>query len=76
LDAVAGDPEVLVFHAGTKRSDSGEVVTGGGRVMTVVGLGADLGSARAKAYAAAGEISFEGMMLRSDIAARELQGGM
>jgi phosphoribosylamine--glycine ligase len=76
LDALAGDLEVLVFHAGTKRSDSGEIVTGGGRVMTVVGLGADLSSAREKAYAAAGEISFEGMMLRSDIAARELQGGM
>ena len=72
LDALEGDPEVLVFQAGTKRSDAGEIVTSGGRVMTVVGLGTDLASARRKAYAAAGEISFEGMMMRTDIAAREL----
>ncbi len=74
LEAVAGDPEVIVFHAGTKRSDSGEIVTAGGRVMTVVGLGADLASAREKAYAAANEISFEGKMMRSDIAMGELGG--
>jgi phosphoribosylamine--glycine ligase len=76
LETVTDDPDVLVFHAGTRWSDSGQVVTAGGRVMTVVGLGSDLATAREKAYAAAGEISFEGMMMRSDIAARELGGGV
>jgi phosphoribosylamine--glycine ligase len=74
LDDVATDPDVIVFHAGTKRADSGEIVTAGGRVLTVVGLGSDLASAHAKAYEAAGRITFEGRMMRRDIAARELGG--
>jgi phosphoribosylamine--glycine ligase len=72
LESVATDPNVIVFHAGTKRTSSGEIVTAGGRVLTVVGLGPDLATARDRAYAAASEISFEGRQLRSDIAAREL----
>ncbi len=72
LDAVASDPNVIVFHAGTRRADSGEIVTAGGRVLTVVGLGPDLASAHAKAYEAADRITFEGRMMRRDIAAREL----
>ncbi|MDQ3655671.1 MAG: phosphoribosylamine--glycine ligase [Chloroflexota bacterium] len=74
LDAVASDPDVLVFHAGTRRTDSGEIVTAGGRVLTVVGLGPDLASAHARAYGAAERITFEGRMMRHDIAARELGG--
>jgi phosphoribosylamine--glycine ligase len=72
LDAVADDPDVIVFHAGTARSATGEIVTAGGRVLTVVGVGDDLASAHAKAYEAAGRITFEGRMMRTDIAAREL----
>ena len=72
LDTVATDPNVLVFHAGTRRTDAGEIVTAGGRVLTVVGRGPDLAIARARAYAAVDEIHFEGRMLRSDIALREL----
>ncbi|MBA3377953.1 MAG: phosphoribosylamine--glycine ligase [Chloroflexia bacterium] len=72
LDTVASDPEVIVFHAGTRRAGSGEIVTAGGRVLTVVGLGPDLASAQAKAYEAADRITFQGKMMRSDIAAREL----
>jgi len=74
LDEVAADPGVIVFHAGTRRADSGEIVTAGGRVLTVVGLGPDLASAHARAYEAAARIRFEGMMMRRDIAARELAG--
>ena len=74
LDAAANDPDVIVFHAGTRRAGSGEIVTAGGRVLTVVGLGPDLASAHAKAYEAADRISFQGRMMRRDIAARELQG--
>lgn len=74
LDAVASNPDVLVFHAGTRRTGSGEIVTAGGRVLTVVGLGPDLAGAHARAYEAADWIRFEGKMMRRDIAAQELQG--
>jgi phosphoribosylamine--glycine ligase len=66
LDAVPS--EVEVTHAGTAERD-GQVVTAGGRVLNVTALGADVGAAREAAYAAAGAIRFDGMQLRSDIAA-------
>jgi phosphoribosylamine--glycine ligase len=66
LDDVPG--EVEVTHAGTA-AQSGDVVTAGGRVLNVTALGADLGSARAAAYAGARMISFDGMQMRGDIAA-------
>jgi phosphoribosylamine--glycine ligase len=72
LDAAAKLEDVLVFHAGTARNDVGEIVTAGGRVLTVVGRGADLATARERAYAAADLISFEGMQRREDIARREI----
>lgn len=59
---------VVVFHAGTAERD-GRVVTAGGRVLAVSGLGATLAEARARAYEACARISFEGMHHRSDIAA-------
>ena len=48
----------------------GEIVTAGGRVLNVTGLGPDPAAARDRAYDAARRISFEGMQIRSDIAAR------
>jgi phosphoribosylamine---glycine ligase len=66
LDAVAGAD---VFHAGTAERD-GEVVTAGGRVLSVTGLGATPGEARDRAYAAAERIEFDGRQIRTDIAAR------
>jgi len=67
LDSV---PEgVLVTHAGTARRGDGELVTAGGRVLSVTALGDDTAAARAEAYAAAHMISFDGMQLRHDIAA-------
>jgi phosphoribosylamine--glycine ligase len=66
LDAIPDD--VFVTHAGTARSDSGEVVTAGGRVLNVTALGPDVQSARAAAYAAADMIDFEGKQMRRDIA--------
>jgi phosphoribosylamine--glycine ligase len=68
LDAIEGD--VYVTHAGTARSDSGEIVTAGGRVLNVTGLGADLADARSAAYAAADMIEFSGKQVRRDIALR------
>jgi phosphoribosylamine---glycine ligase len=71
-DAIDGLDEVEgaeVFHAGTAERD-GEIVTAGGRVLNVTGLGATPGEARDRAYAAAERITFDGRQLRSDIAAR------
>lgn len=64
--------DALVFHAGTSRNEAGELVTQGGRVLGIVGLGKDIADARAKAYQAANEISFEGKHQRTDIAAKAL----
>jgi len=66
LDELPAD--VFVTHAGTARSPSGELVTAGGRVLNVTALGADIDAARARAYAAADMIQFEGKQLRRDIA--------
>jgi phosphoribosylamine--glycine ligase len=57
----------LIFHAGTANCD-GQLVTNGGRVLSVVGTGADLTAAAACAYTAADMIQFDGMQLRRDIA--------
>jgi phosphoribosylamine--glycine ligase len=60
--------EIQVTHAGTAFNASGEVVTAGGRVLNVTGLGVDAASAREAAYAAADVIKFDGKQLRRDIA--------
>ena len=61
---------VTVFHAGTERSRDGQVVSSGGRVLAVTGQGADLATARSRAYDGMSRITFEGMQYRRDIAAR------
>jgi phosphoribosylamine--glycine ligase len=66
LDALE---DAEVFHAGTAERD-GELVTAGGRVLNVTALGSTPGAARDRAYAAAERIRFEGMQMRTDIAAR------
>ena len=58
----------LVFHAGTATRD-GQLVTAGGRVLNVVGVGSTIEDARARAYAGLSTISFEGMQFRTDIGA-------
>jgi phosphoribosylamine--glycine ligase len=67
LDAVPDDVEVT--HAGTARTDEG-IVTSGGRVLNVTGLGRTPGEARERAYDAARTIDFNGKQMRTDIAAR------
>jgi phosphoribosylamine--glycine ligase len=64
-------PGVHVFHAGTARQD-GQLVTAGGRVLSVTARGATLRAAVELAYEAARCISFEGMFYRHDIAQRGL----
>lgn len=61
------EDNVIIFHAGTKE-ENGELVTSGGRVLSVAGLGSTLSSAREKAYDAVKNIKFEGAYYRKDIA--------
>lgn len=69
LDAAAALPGVTVLHAGTAARD-GQVVTAGGRVLTVVGHGPDFPTAIARAYAGVDRITFEGAFARRDIGRR------
>jgi len=66
LEEAMRRPGVMVFHAGTAEH-AGELVTSGGRILTVVGSGADFTEAAARAYEAAASIRFEGMHYRRDI---------
>ncbi len=67
LEMASQLPDVLIFHAGTRQQD-GQVLTSGGRVLNLVGIGDTLESARQNAYRALNYIHFEGMQYRSDIA--------
>ncbi|MGD9790667.1 MAG: phosphoribosylamine--glycine ligase [Phycisphaerales bacterium] len=69
IDKAEALPGVAVDHAGTRLNERGEVVTAGGRVLGVTGLGPTLEAARAKAYAACDLIEFEGKVMRRDIGA-------
>lgn len=60
--------DLMLFHAGADW-EQGKLVTSGGRVLGVTGLGATLRAAREKAYEAIGHIKFEGMQYRTDIGA-------
>lgn len=67
-DVITGAEGEGVFHAGTALDSRGNLVTAGGRVLAVVGTGADLTAAREAAYAAVAEVSFDGAFHRTDIA--------
>jgi phosphoribosylamine--glycine ligase len=69
LDEAAALAGTLVFHAGSAERD-GEMVTAGGRVLTVVGSGRNFAEARRRAYDAVGRISFDGAHYRRDIGVR------
>ena len=69
LERVATGPELQVFHSGTRRR-GGDIVTNGGRVLSVTALGKDLNEARQSAYAAMSQLEFRGMHYRKDIAQR------
>ena len=66
LEEAAALPQVTVFHAGTALVD-GEVVTDGGRVLSVTAIGETVDQAAERAYEAAAKIDFEGKQLRHDI---------
>lgn len=63
-----GDEDVLIFHSGTALREH-QVVTAGGRVVSISALGAGIAQARKKAYETMKGISFQGMHFRTDIAA-------
>jgi phosphoribosylamine--glycine ligase len=69
LDQVGTDGAVVV-HAGTALDADGRLVSSGGRVLCVVGTGADIDLARERAYRGIGKISLAGSFYRTDIAAR------
>ena len=75
-DAIAGLEQAAeiaeITHAGTAEA-GGEIVTAGGRVLNVTALGPTPAAARDRAYDAASRISFEGMQIRTDIAARAVE---
>ncbi len=68
------DPDVVAFHAGTRRQ-GGQTVTAGGRVLTLAATGPTMAEARARVYANVERVGFAGMHYRRDIALRELAGG-
>jgi phosphoribosylamine--glycine ligase len=71
LDAAAAVPGALVFHAGTSLRD-GTVVSGSGRVLTVVGRGPTYQAAIDVAYRAVSHVTFDGMQYRRDIGRKAL----
>ncbi len=73
-DVVVGSEAEGVLHAGTARRDDGEVVSSGGRVLSVVGTGADLAAARAQAYELMRSIRLPGSHFRGDIAMLAAEG--
>ena len=70
--AAAAAAGALVFHCGSKAVD-GKIVTAGGRVLSVTGMGTTLREAVDTAYAGVKEISFDGMFYRKDIAHRAFE---
>ncbi len=69
IDAASKFEGVHIFHAGTKKDPTGAILTAGGRVLNVVGTGDTIAQARKRAYQAAEQIHFPGMVIRRDIAA-------
>jgi phosphoribosylamine---glycine ligase len=74
LEAAAAVAGATVLHAGTRHEPDGRLVSAGGRVLTVTGLGGDLQAARECAYEAAGHIRIAGgQHLRTDIGKQAAQ---
>ncbi|MGV1009209.1 MAG: phosphoribosylamine--glycine ligase [Dermatophilaceae bacterium] len=74
LEQAAQVEGAYLLHAGTSRTQTGTLVSAGGRVMDVVALGADLGAARDTAYRAVERLDLAGSHYRSDIASRAVNG--
>lgn len=75
IEALDGMDDVIVFHAGTRKTPEGGWETGGGRVLGVCARGATLREAIDRAYGAAARIDFPGRQMRRDIGAKALDKG-
>jgi phosphoribosylamine--glycine ligase len=64
---------LYVFHAGTRLTEGGHIVTSGGRVLGITGVGSDIKDAVKNAYSGAERISFEGCHYRTDIGYRAVK---
>jgi len=73
INRLKGKEDIVLFHAGT-REENEKLITAGGRVLGVTGIGSNLKDAIDKTYAAVSEISFEGMYYRKDIGNKGLKG--
>jgi phosphoribosylamine--glycine ligase len=73
-DVVAGSEAAGILHAGTARRDDGAIVSSGGRVLSVVGIGPDLATARSTAYDIIGSIRLPGSHFRTDIGVAAAEG--
>ena len=73
LQEVATMPDVTVYHAGTRVNDQGRIVTAGGRVLGVTGIGKDLTQALERTYNAVGCLDFAGAHYRQDIGHKGLR---
>jgi phosphoribosylamine--glycine ligase len=67
------DVDVIVFHAGTRRDDAGQLVTAGGRVVAVSAVATTLDEAQRLSTHYAGHVQFRGSHYRTDIGWRELR---
>jgi phosphoribosylamine---glycine ligase len=74
LDAANAVEGTYVLHAGTELGPDGQVVSAGGRILSVTAVGADLAQARARAYEAVAHIRLAGSHYRTDIALAASQG--
>ncbi|HEY0816374.1 MAG TPA: phosphoribosylamine--glycine ligase [Pseudonocardia sp.] len=75
-DVITGADADGVLHAGTRRRDDGAIVSSGGRVLSVVGTGADVAAARADVYRRLGGVHLAGSHHRTDIAERAAAGAV
>lgn len=75
-DVITGSEADGVLHAGTARRDDGTIVSSGGRVLSIVGTGADLAAAREEAYQIVSSIRLPGSHFRSDIGLAAAEGAL
>ncbi len=73
-DPITGSEADYVLHAGTRRAASGGVISAGGRVLSVLGVGVDLAQARTQAYERVAGIGLRGSHHRTDIALAAAEG--
>ncbi len=71
--SLSEDPDLIILHAGTRLNPDGQLLTNGGRVLGVVGLGGNVTAAAEKSRAGAEAIHFEGRYFRHDIGYRDIE---